>query len=76
MRIEISTDFPIPVAPAKGGKPPLYPFADLPVGGSFALPWAFASRIGDAAKQWKRRHPGWNYCTRKEGDQIRVWRTA
>ena len=47
-------------------------FAAMEVGDSF---------VGDknacaAAGQHKKRHPGWNYTTRKEGDSYRIWRTA
>jgi hypothetical protein len=29
-----------------------------------------------AAAQYKHKNPGWDYCTRAEGDGLRIWRTA
>jgi hypothetical protein len=55
---------------------PLYPFAKLEIGDSFALPSTVRIKVSDAARQWKRRHPGWDYCTRTDDGTVRVWRTA
>lgn len=69
-------DIPLPADRLGTGRPGKYPFAALDVGHSFSAPAGEASRIGDAAKVWKRRHPGWDYMTRKSGGEIRLWRVA
>lgn len=74
--MDIQTNIPVPPRMPRKGKPALYPFAELPIGGSFAIAASDAERLGSAAKQWKKRHPGWNYCTRKDSSEIRLWRTA
>jgi len=46
------------------------------VGDSFLVTADMATRARMAAAARKRMHPGWDYTTRKEGDCLRIWRTA
>lgn len=74
---DVVDHIPVPAEPTDGpGRRPSYPFAVMRVGSSFGASGDEAAKIGSAAKIWKRRHPGWNYVTRKEGDAFRIWRTA
>ena len=40
--------------------------------------WALTDRknVFEAASQYKRRNPGWNYTTRVVGKTLQIWRTA
>jgi hypothetical protein len=66
-------DTEIAIPEVKTGRPG-YPFADLPIGGSFFIP-----ATGTNISYWKRK-TGFTFTTRKtvENGQsgIRVWRTA
>ena len=73
----IDTHIPIPHSRRAGaGRAAKYPFAEMPVGGSFAVPPADAAKAATAARIWKSRHPGWDYRTRKTAEEMRVWRIA
>lgn len=73
--MQIDTHIPPPAARTKGpGRSPLYPFAAMPIGGSFAASPDEADKISCAARAWKRRHPGWNYRTQKTPNEFRLWR--
>jgi hypothetical protein len=49
----------------------------MKVGESFYVQGNYAKRARLAASARKRRlYPEWDYVTRKEGDGIRIWRTA
>lgn len=58
------------------GRPSIYPFAKLAVNESFLLDEVRASWARAAATTYRMRHPGWNYKSKKEGDQVRFTRTA
>lgn len=74
---EVVDDIPAPLVTIVGkGRRPSYPFASMKIGSSFSAPGCEATKIGSAAKIWKRRHPGWNYVTQKTGDTFRIWRVA
>lgn len=53
-----------------------YRLAALGVGATISRPKAEAKRVGAAAKQWKRRHVGWDYSTKICGDRITLTRVA
>ncbi len=75
--MQIDLHIPTPDTINRGrGRAAKYPFAEMPVGGSFSLPDERGDRAILAAKMWKRRHPGWSYCSQKADGQVRVWRTA
>lgn len=77
--MEIRTDIPIP-ADRPFARPPgrsaVYPFAELPVGGSFGVEVALADKASVAARMWRARHPGWNFVGRMMADEYRIWRSA
>ena len=63
--------------PQKRVKAFTLPLATMGVGQSFfvdGVTGGHATR--EAVAQYKRRHPGWDYTTRREGAGLRVWRTA
>ncbi len=53
-----------------------FPFATLPVGGSFSVPRAIATNARGAATMWKRAHAGWDYRTRNVQGGIEIERVA
>ena len=73
--MNICTDIPPPTG-AVHGRTALYPFGRMNVGDSFLVTADMATRARMAAAARKRMHPGWDYTTRKEGDCLRIWRTA
>lgn len=52
-----------------------YPFAQMDVGDSFSAPHTAAANIRAAAFSFGKRS-GFRFSTRKDGDQVRVWRIA
>jgi hypothetical protein len=77
---EIDRDFPPPpgsAGPAKGGRPRLFPFGEMKPGESILVGEDSFARARAAVTNWKRRHPQWDYRTRKMPDgTLRIWRTA
>lgn len=76
--IKIETDVPVPgkYIHSGTGSPRVYPFPAMQIGDSFSLPVGRSNVVRFSASQWKRRHPGWDYTSRVDGDVIRIWRTA
>lgn len=76
--MQIRTDIPIPPARLRdaSGRPRVYPFPDMPIGGSFAVPIADAEKVAVAARMWRKRHLGWNYVGRRCDNEYRIWRTS
>ena len=75
--ITIVNDIPPPATQKlHKGRRPVYPFASMDVGSSFALPAHHAAKLGSAAQKWKRRYPGWNYMTETKNSEVRIWRIA
>lgn len=74
---EISTDKPLPrnwsIRPGRGRRR-IYPLADLEPGQSFAVPASKASSARHAVEKWAHRHPGWEYVTAWDGEELRIWR--
>ena len=54
---------------------PLYPFDDMEVGDSFALPVDQANNVRTAVTRYKKESPDWGYTTRIMDNVIRLWRT-
>lgn len=52
-----------------------YPFAQMDVGDSFSAPHTAAMKIRSAAFSFGKRS-GFRFSTRKDGDQVRIWRIA
>lgn len=75
--MRVDTHIPIPDDKMTGhGRKPKYPFAEMPVGGSFGVDPSMAAKVATAVRIWKSRHPGWDYRTRKTAEEFRVWRIA
>ncbi len=77
--MKIDLDIPVPehvMAGRPAGRGAKYPFATMPVGASVLVPKADGARICSAAKQWKARHPGWDYRSQTTDDGTRLWRVA
>jgi hypothetical protein len=54
-----------------------YPqLATMLVGESFVVPIGQMGQARQAAYNWKRTHPGWDYTTRPDAGVLRIWRTA
>jgi len=70
--ITLEKDMPIP--PANGANA-RYPFGDMVVGDSFALPKQQANSVRSAASQFGKRND-MRFAVRVQGEQVRVWRTA
>lgn len=68
--MDIDDDIPIPASPTLK----LYPFEELEVGQSFAVPIAKKSSVQAIATRHSRN--GKRFTTRTIGDEMRVWRTA
>ena len=51
-----------------------YPFAQLKLGDSFALPRKFASALGQATAKARKQHPRMKLVMRTNGKYARVWR--
>jgi len=66
-------DHGIPLTPHGHTKQRVYPFNDMRAGDSFFVSGKSRSSISGAVSMFKRRHPGWNFATRPEGDGVRVW---
>lgn len=72
MTITIDHDTPLP---EDGQHRAVYPWADMQVGSSFALPRAKYATLKAAAYLRGKRH-GERYTVRVRGDEARVWRVA
>ena len=55
--------------PASRGK---YPFREMKVGDSFVA----EEKVRGAAQAFSSRVEGFKFLVRKEGDKVRIWRTA
>jgi hypothetical protein len=60
-------------APSRFGIRIKYPFLAMKPGDSFALPLPQAKRLMNAASNYKRNHPGWNFITQTGKDEVRIW---
>jgi len=64
----------IPIPPKKTTETK-YPWRDMAVGDSFTIPLAAFGNVRVAAFRFGKKN-GMRFCSRKDGDQVRVWRTA
>lgn len=77
MTYKIDTDIPTPKGSANGTR--RYPFADMPVGGSFFVPGAHTSQLTSAARHYRPKKFTARAVTETDenGNEvrgIRVWR--
>jgi hypothetical protein len=82
----ITVDKNTPLLPTRMGRPCKYPFAELQVGDSFAIPLAgimrsngdlAVVRLGAAAVSYARRYGGkFTVRTDRENNSARCWRLA
>jgi hypothetical protein len=69
MTFEIEHNIPIPAPKTRV----VYPFSEMQVGDSFAIPQDRADRVRVAAINWGRNH-GKKFRVRKNGTSARCWR--
>lgn len=74
MKIDKHIPAPCP-SEARAGWP-VYPFATMEIGDSFAVDAERATAAIGAAKKWRQRHPGWQHTWARENGSVRLWRTA
>lgn len=69
--IKIEKNIPIPKTAYRA-----WPFNEMKIGDSFAVPIADRGRVTQAATQWALRHEGFKFITRQTEDRqsVRVWR--
>ena len=67
--------YSVQIPAAKRGRPPVYPFAEMSVGGSVLIEDKKPATIRDAVAATARR-TGCKFTTRQEGSGLRVWRVA
>lgn len=72
MSYTIEKDIPLP---EHRGRPNKYPFPDMDVGDSFAVPLDEVSSVRNAAYAWAFRHD-WKLAVRKTDEGARCWRIA
>lgn len=53
-----------------------YPFAQMDVGDSFQVGIHLGNSAKVCAANWRRRNPGWNFVSRSDGRNVRIWRVA
>ena len=68
--MKIDKGIPVPLNPRR-----LYPFDEMEIGDSFAVPLAEHSAI-HSATCWRAKRHGEKYTIRRMEDCVRVWRTA
>lgn len=82
--IQIEPDVPIPPVTREGKKEPLYPFAQMSVGHSFALKTTtqeeqnrVENRLRGATARYTKQESGTvKFTVRALDNEVRVWRTA
>jgi hypothetical protein len=62
--------------PEKCGRPRMYPFQDLPVGGTLLVNKIDRKSAKACAAQWQRRVPGMRFASADAGHQIQFTREA
>jgi hypothetical protein len=73
---EITIDKGVPISARRGGsgRNPAWPFEQMKIGDSFAVPLEFRKRAQGAASAHKRNHPGFNFVMRSNDHEVRIWR--
>jgi hypothetical protein len=74
LTIQIESDVPMP-AVRRSGKESQYPFAQMDVGDSFAMPIDFMGKLRGASQHYRKRNPEQRFSIRAEdGETCRCWR--
>lgn len=74
--IKVESGIPVPARTNRqGGRPSIYPFADLKVGESFFVPGKTVKTMSQTASKAAKRL-GIEVITRTVEGGVRVWRTA
>ena len=74
--IKVESGIPVPARTNRqGGRPFIYPFADLKVGESFFVPGKKVKTMSQAASRAAKRRKI-EHITRTGEGGVRVWRTA
>jgi len=73
----IDTNIPLPKSKRGGGSIRKWPFDEMEIGESFAVPTeVLFKRARSAASLYKKKvGSGWNYAARAQGAGGRIWRT-
>ena len=59
------------------GRPPIWPFASMEIGESFAVPIEDGKKARLAANAYKiTSKTGWSYTSRASDGHMRIWRTS
>ena len=66
----------LPTLTGRGKRREVYPFSKLEIGESIWVADYAATSARNIAAMRKRMNPGWDYRSHKEGDGVRIWRTA
>jgi len=70
----IQIDKGIPIPPKKGANAK-YPWKEMEVGDSILIVGVSSPGVGGVIQSAKKICPGFRFCQRREGDNVRVWRT-
>ena len=69
--MNIEKNVPLPITMKKTR----YPFEQMEIGDSIVFDLRDKQCVAQAATHLKQRNPEWNYTTRREGNNFRLWRT-
>ena len=69
-KVEHGIDLP----PLKVGRETKYPWSDMAMGDSFAVPRNIRTIVLAAARGYSHRHPDYKFIARNIGDETRIWR--
>lgn len=75
MTYAIELNVPLPTSPVSRVNAK-YPFGTMPLGASFLVSATEISRAMNAARSFRDYHPDWGFACAREGDSLRIWRTA
>lgn len=64
----------IDIPPPNAGRPIKYPWSDMAIGDSFAVPRDIRATVVTAARGYSQRHPDYKFIARNIGDETRIWR--
>ena len=62
-------DSSVPVPECKG----VYPFGRMKVGDSIWVVMRWGKSAVRSSHGFAKRHPGWGFTARREGDGVRIW---
>jgi hypothetical protein len=67
----------VPVPETRGRSTGLqFPFEQMQIGDSFFLEKEKIATARTAADSYRKRHPEWDFTTRKDGEGCRLWRVT